>query len=253
MHHHHSRVSAIKVTTINGLRAGQKSQQWAPADSKHQSTVGNHREHDPTWLITPGAVIVKQIGADTKKQKGSRQENAYYINRGVMIQHNAHGADADLTSNSRGPFKVFRRFPPLSRIEFLQREECGGAGGKPSGGYRKREKNRSSGRSNKARQVRWQMRNGSRFSWLRSGRESLHARTPIAPRAGDERVQLEKKKKRTRRATPAHIDREKSVMASFMLCNCISAHKERSKRSAASCQVLCDFQRHQKRLSFQHF
>jgi hypothetical protein len=39
-----------------------------------------------------------------------------------MIQHNAHGADADLTSNSRGPFKVFRRFlppPPYLELSFF--------------------------------------------------------------------------------------------------------------------------------------
>jgi len=132
----------------------------------------------------------RQTDWRTQRNKGSRQENAYYINPS-MIQH----ADADLTSNSRGPFQWRTRRsspPPYLELGFFNAKNVVLVVGKPSGGYRKREKSRSSGRSNKARQVRWQMRNGSRFSWLRSGRESLHARTPIAPRAGDERVQLEK-------------------------------------------------------------
>lgn len=83
------------------------------------------------------------------------------------------------------------------------------------------------------------MRNGSRFSWLRSGRESLHARTPIAPREGDERVQLEKRERELQHTQTVRKKNRNLLVESLLLVSLVTAYLHRTmQEDLPSCQVL---------------
>lgn len=140
MHHHHSRVSAIKSNN------NKRSACWPKrVNNEPQRTANTNQPSATTGSMTLHGLSHQGLSssnrlARTQRNKRDPDRRMPTTSTGVMIQHSTHGADADLTSNSRGPFKVFRRSPPPLYIEFvfLQCEECGGAGGKPSGGYRKK-------------------------------------------------------------------------------------------------------------------